>query len=720
MMIRPNPLATALLAAGLISLHPVLAQEAVAPAGADAAASTQLQEVVVTAQKRAQSVSKTPLSLSVVTGDDLKSKGVSSAANLTEVMPNVQIGKGNAGGMELSIRGIGSSDNTERGDPAAAFHIDGIYIGRSQGAGASFFDLERVEVLRGPQGTLYGRNANAGAVNVITRKPSAVFEGAVNAEVGSYGNRKVDAMLNVPVNDMLALRAVVSKQRHRGYSDTANGSNNFSSDRDDQNDTAARLHGLLKFSPQTSLLLSADVSRDKSHGMTQFELSGTGQPPASRTLNPEVEGRHNNRSGGVSAEFKTNLGPADLTYLYGHRSSARDEDDSLGSAPNLHSTYNGAFKQDSHELRLSSAGASDLQWLAGLYAFTETGSNLDFSVFLPAVAGNGPLIRFLQDPAKSNTTAAFGQATYTVLPGLRGTLGLRYTRDEKSRLGQTYGGNGQPIGNVGNNAAATWNKGTYKVGVEYDLTPRHMLYTTLSTGYKAGGFNDGNSVVGDANYNPDLYYKPESITSLEAGLKGRYFGNRLQLSLAAFYYDYKDLQLPAAINTQLVTTNAGKARVTGLEAEGRWAVSEAGRLNFAIGLLDAHYTRYNTPNGEDYSGKKLDRAPDMTLNLGYTHTWVLPNDAALSAYLGSRYSSAYVLTDRGLPTVAATQFKQDAFSKSDLTLTYTAPSDQWYVQGFVKNIENKSTMTALFTVNGANYTYLSEPRTVGVRAGVKF
>jgi iron complex outermembrane receptor protein len=297
---------------------------------------------------------------------------------------------------------------------------------------------------------------------------------------------------------------------------------------------------------------------------------------------------------------------------------------------------------------------------------------------------------------------------------------LRSTRDEKSRLGQTYGGDGQPIGNVGNNASGTWNKTTYKVGAEYDLTPRHMLYTTLATGYKAGGFNDGNSVVGDANYNPALYYKPESITSLETGIKGRYLDNRLQLSLAGFYYDYKDLQLPSAINTQLVTTNAGKARVMGLEAEGRWAVSEAGRLNFALGLLNATYSQYITPNGTDFSDKKLDRAPDMTLSLGYTHSWVLPNDAGLAAYLGSRYSSSYVLTDRGTTTTAATQFKQDGFTKSDLTLTYTAPSDLWNVQAFVKNIENKSTMTALFTVNGANYTYLSEPRTLGIRAGVKF
>ena len=211
-MLPIKTLSAALAAAGLLTIAaPSIAQEA-----------SQLQEVTVTAQKRLQSSSKVPIALSVVDGDDLKSKGVSTIADVTDLVPNIQIGKGNANGMEITIRGIGSADNTERGDPQTAFHIDGIYIGRPQGAGATFFDIERVEVLRGPQGTLYGRNANAGAINVISRKPGSKFEGAVSAEIGNWSALKLEGMVNVPVTEDFALRAVVSKQKHDGYSDTAN------------------------------------------------------------------------------------------------------------------------------------------------------------------------------------------------------------------------------------------------------------------------------------------------------------------------------------------------------------------------------------------------------------------------------------------------------------------------------------------------------------------
>jgi iron complex outermembrane receptor protein len=243
-MIRLNFLAAALASAGVLTLcGPAIAQQTAgdAPAVENAGdvkkekpAAEQLPEVIVTAQKRLQSSSKVPVALSVITADDLKSKGISTAADLTNNVPNVLIGQGVSGGMEITIRGLGNSDNSERGDPQTAFHIDGIYLGRPQGAGATFFDVERVEVLRGPQGTLYGRNANAGAINVITKKPSAKLEGEVNGEIGTYGEQKTDAMLNVPVSDSFALRAVISSQKHDGYTDTATTANGYLRDRDDQ------------------------------------------------------------------------------------------------------------------------------------------------------------------------------------------------------------------------------------------------------------------------------------------------------------------------------------------------------------------------------------------------------------------------------------------------------------------------------------------------------
>jgi iron complex outermembrane receptor protein len=705
-----NTLSAAIAAAGLLTLAvPAFAQQ-----------STEIQEVTVTAQKRVQSSSKVAVALSVVDGDDLKSKGVATIANITDLVPNVQIGMGSNNGMEITIRGIGNADNTERGDPQAAFHIDGIYIGRPQGAGATFFDVERVEVLRGPQGTLYGRNANAGAINVISRKPGSKFEGALSAEVGNWRSAKLEGMVNVPVTQDFSLRAVVSKQKHDGYSDTANATTGFGRDRDDQNNTSGRIQGLLRFSPSASLRVGIDASNDKGAGSAAFDITG-GVLPSNRTLNTQVEGKLNNRNSGLFADLKIGLGAVDLAYLYGHRSGTRDEVNSLGAAPNLFGIFSGSQKQDSHELRLSSADAAALQWVLGVYAFKEVGHHLDFDVMLPAVFGGGRAIHFVQDPAISKSNALFGQATYALSPVLRATLGLRSTRDEKSREGQTRVGPADtPIGVVGNSAAGKWTSSTYRVGAEYDLSPAQMVYAGISTGYKAGGFNDGNSVVGDPNYNPSLYYKPETITSYEGGIKGRFFENKVQLGASAFYYDYADLQKSAAVNNSLVTLNAGKASVKGIEVEGRAAIGASGRLNFALGLLSAKYKQYTSPSGQNLAGQALDRAPEATLTLGYTHNWDFSTGARLTAYAGMRHSTSYVLSDTGTPVQAPLFYMQPSFTRSDLTLTYSPSDDRWNVQAFAKNIENKGQLTGLFTNGGSSYANLSEPRTVGVRASIKF
>jgi len=709
-MFPTNTLSAAIAAAGLLTLG----------AAAFAQQSSEIQEVTVTAQKRAQASSKVPVALSVVDGDDLKSKGVATLANITDLVPNVQIGMGSNNGMEITIRGIGNADNTERGDPQAAFHIDGIYIGRPQAAGATFFDIERVEVLRGPQGTLYGRNANAGAINVISRKPGNKFEGAVSAEVGNWGATKLEGMVNVPVTETFALRAVVSKQKHDGYADTANATTGYARDRDDQDNTSGRIQGLLRLSPTASLRVGIDASSDKGAGSAMYDITG-GVLPSSRVLNTQVEGKLSNKGSGLFSELKLGLGAVDLVYLYGHRSGTRDEVNSLGAAPGLYGFFSGSQKQDSHELRLSSSDAGALQWVLGAYTFKEVGRHLDFDVMLPAAFGGGRAIHFVQDPAISKSTAFFGQTTYALSPAFRATLGLRSTSDQKSREGQTRVGPADtPIGAVGNSAAGKWTSSTYRVGAEYDLSPAQMVYAGVSTGYKAGGFNDGNGVVGDPNYNPNLYYQPETITSYEGGVKGRFFNNKVQLGASVFFYDYADLQKSAAINNSLVTVNAGKATVKGVELEGRAAIGAAGRVNFALGLLSARYKQYTSPSGQSLAGQALDRAPDATLTLGYTHNWDFSSGARLTAYAGMRYSTSYVLSDTGTATQAPVFYTQPSFTRSDLTLTYSSADDRWSMQAFAKNLENNGQLASLFTNGGSSYATLTEPRTMGVRASFKF
>ena len=211
-------LAQSLFAAGYLSAAgAALAQtDDLQTAAAPAAKSKGINEVIITAQKVAQPASKTPVALSVMSGEDLKDAGVTDARSMAEMLPNVEISK-ESGMLQVAIRGVTSLDMTEKGDPSAAFHIDGAYVPRYEAQTAAFFDLDRIEVLRGPQGTLYGRNATAGAINLITNKPSNKLEGSVGIDIGNYNTRRIDGMINVPISAMWALRAAVNAQKHDTY-----------------------------------------------------------------------------------------------------------------------------------------------------------------------------------------------------------------------------------------------------------------------------------------------------------------------------------------------------------------------------------------------------------------------------------------------------------------------------------------------------------------------
>ncbi|TAG68532.1 MAG: TonB-dependent receptor, partial [Burkholderiales bacterium] len=266
----------------------------------------QLETVVVTAQKVPQLASKTPLAITAVSGEELRTSGATTAVNLTNLVPNVLISAGSNTSTDISIRGIASTNTTEVGDPAAAFHIDGIYLGRPQSAGATFYDLARIEVLRGPQGTLYGRNATAGAINLITNKPGKKFAAEANLDLGSYSRQNLEAMINAPVNDSLAFRAVISSTTRDGYLNTSSAQNGFTKDRDDANNVSGRVHALMNFSPETSLLLSGDFSRNKGAGNGSVSLDTylTKTGAAQRTqLGNRTEGIRDEDATGLTAEL---------------------------------------------------------------------------------------------------------------------------------------------------------------------------------------------------------------------------------------------------------------------------------------------------------------------------------------------------------------------------------------------------------------------------------
>ena len=727
---KHSPLTLAIAALVWGSASAVSAQTTTPPAAPLATPSTsaapetaRLADVVVTAQKISQPASKTPLAITAIGGDDLRAAGATNATGLTSLIPNVFISAGANASTDVSIRGIGSTNSTEVGDPAAAFNIDGVYLGRPQSAGATFYDLERIEVLRGPQGTLYGRNATAGAINLITKKPTAKFVAEANLSLGNFGLKSLEAMVNAPVNDLVAIRAVLSATKRDGYLVTAGAPNTFSKNREDIDNVSARVHGLFKFNADNRLLVTLDSSTNKGAGPGSVPLAtfqnNTGT--AQRTvLTNKNQGARDDESSGITAEFTSNLSFAEFTYLGSKRTFNRNNESSTGA---VSSFTDSDFSQTSHELRLASNYKGPVSWVGGLYFYKERG-NIDATFGINPFGAANPGLRFIQNPVTSDSKALFGQVTYAVIDGVRITGGIRTTSDEKARDGKLSSGAGIITAGI-NKASVSYKQNTWKLGTDFDIAKDILGYAHVATGYKAGGYFDGNNATGDNTYRPEL------LTSFEAGIKGKFLDNRLRLSAAIFSYDYKDLQIsyvainPLTNSAGTITTNAAKASNKGLELEGKFAITDNGTLNFAVGILDAKYKSFifpvyaARPVAIDFAGKKLDKAPDTTVTLGYTQDISLANGASLTAYIGSRYSSSYVLSNFAIATPV--QYTQKAFTRSDINLSYNAAGDKWSVQGYVKNLENKTVLTGYsFSSFTGNQAYLSEPRTFGIRASIRF
>jgi len=704
-------------------------------------------DIVVTAQRTSSLASKTPVALTAITGDSLTESGVTNPTQIGDVVPNISIDRANGNGLQITIRGITSSDGTEKGDPSAAFMLDGTYIARPQAQEASFFDIARVEVLRGPQGTLFGRNTTAGLVNVITNLPSFELGGRVDATYGNYNQVQTTGVLNVPLSDTIAVRAAVNYDHRDSFITTGTQVGN---DLDPFKDNiSGRLTGLVKLG-NGELVLRGDYSHlggqlqngvrlsnfytNTASGQTPLYVGSSVSSRNLRLLNDPINFGldRNNDTWGVQADFTYDLGGVGIAYLGSYRELERAEDTAYLRNNNtvIRSRLDGQYKQTSQELRLYTTGTGPVKAQAGAYYFYDESSLRQDLYGLLAATPNtvGYVYRFDRDPAKNTSYAGFGQVTWSVIDALRLTGGVRYSRDDKSRVGATRRCATLSCTGTGDlatpdNAKRSFDKVTWRAGVDFDLNPRTLLYGTVSTGYKAGGFNDGCatgtpnclSPVADAA----LYYQPETLTSYEVGFKTRLLDNAVRVNGAAFWYDYKNIQL-TQISTLCggpcsVTTNAAVATVKGVELEGSIRPARPMLFDFSFAYLDATYDRFQLSPTVDFSGRDLDRAPGLTVTAGYTHTFELPGGGNIEANVRTRVVDNYQLA--ALATF--NQYRVPSSMRSDASITFNAPDDRFYVQGFVKNIENAVVVTTVIpgTFPTANF---ADPRLYGVRGGVKF
>jgi iron complex outermembrane receptor protein len=665
-----------------------------------------LETITVTAQKVAEDVQRTAAAITALPGDLLVSAGVYDIRAVQNLMPSVRFQAENAS-TELYVRGVGSTLDLPNIEPPTAFNFNGIYVPR-EGTSVGLFDVARVELLPGPQGTLYGRAALGGTVNVEFNRPSRDAEGSMLLEAGNYSLVHGTVTQNLPLTDEFALRGAFDYIEHDGYLATG---------ADSKRDYAGRLSGL--WEPNDDMTVYVWGHGAKKEGRSpnlvrrgyndgQFD----GNPNAYNTDDPwddridpgaPTNSPQDYTSWTLGAEVDWDLGGATLTWLPGYFNLDWAADYWLENIPAFLSAN---YSQVTQELRIASDPAADShwRWIAGLYGYRVNNEG-DF------IVGGFPLAQISHNRLEG--VAAFGQATYSISEALRVTAGGRLSWDQRA-------GSGRTGTNVPYDADESYDNVDWKLGVEYDLAASSMLYATLQTGYQPGTYNMFPSTPEQSNL-----VDSAELTAYTLGIKNRFLDDRLQINNELFYYDYRDLLVQSFnLNTFLLTTfNAAKAKVWGNQLDVQYAPTANGRLNLSVGYLDAEYDEFVVPAdvnigmpNRDFSGYPLQYAPEWTVSAGYQHDFTVG-----TGYLRGRVETRY--EDEFWGTFAQNRgtFQRDYF-KTDASLTYYAADDAWSAGLWIKNIEDVAVIAATTTGQYGPYgnAFIEPPRTYGVRFTLGF
>jgi iron complex outermembrane receptor protein len=733
-----------------------------------------LGEIVVTAEKREATIQDTPIAVSAFSGDDLAALGISGTDALATFTPGLTIQREVIG--KVVIRGIGTENYTVGSDPGVAIHKDGVYLARSSVAIFDFYDTNRVEVLRGPQGTLYGRNATGGVINIVSNRPEKEFGGYARVDVGNYSKRRIEGAVNVPFSDNVQGRLAVLYAQRDGFTENLfPGAPAFAlgpgrpsvpalssaRDRDvDQLDNqdlwAARAQLNVGLGDSGSLLLSAEVIRDDSlppafkyfngapwERPTDLDLPDLRQvsqgfetaiPGTNRTV-PSV-GRADQDA--FTARFEWDFGGMTLTSLTGYRSIDFSWINDGDGFDQFFVTY---FQTDestqlTQEFQLSNSDDGPLQWIVGAYYLNEdaetfTGIPFIIPVPQPAILWDG----------KSDTDAyaIFGQATYAFTDRLRGTLGLRYNKEEKQGdlVYTLFGGPITPTAAINAPPGTpwsdvldeSWDAFTPKLAVEYDFGDDVMGYGSVTRGFKSGGFN---LLAGQAPYDP------EYLWAYELGLKTKSAGGRLIANFSAFYYDYSDMQVGKVVNLSATVVNAAKATLYGAEAELRAAPVDNLELNAGLAFLSTEYDEFITedpgwpgargcgslvtaPRTISLAGCELPRAPELQGTAGAQ--WRIPMAGGGEIRLRGDYSwrSNQYFTQFNRDVVS-----QDSYGILNARVTYAAPDERWSVTAYADNLSDEDYfVTVLESGVAAPGTVVPQavvgaPRTYGAVVNFRF
>jgi iron complex outermembrane receptor protein len=693
-------------------------------AQAQQAGTVSLQEIVVTATKRSESLQDVPVAVTAYSGELIRSLAIADIEGLAVQTPSFAFSK--AGGeAQIYIRGVGTNIFGIGADPSVAVNLDGVYLGRTNMGLTQFLDIDRVEILRGPQGTLYGRNATGGAINLVSRMPTRELEGYVTAGFGEFDRTEFQAAVGGPLDDQWAFRIAGRYLKDDGYTEDLDprGSNKL-----DDNDIKS-FRGILQFTPNdavTATLIGeyTEFSNDNTSVIPRDDLG------LAETLGAVPTGSiHKERndlptffdwdSSGVTLNIGWDLGGGvSLTSITGWKNYNSDFlFNTDGTEIDItRSNFKYDTDQWSQELRLDISTSDRWQLLLGAYYFGE-----DKKGGLGLVRASLAPQRSFIIPSENNTDAwaVFAEATFNLSDKLSLIAGVRYSDEEKEDfsafglsfdvLGLETPGPVIPIG-APRITSDSWDAWTPKLGIDYRWSEDVLIYGSATRGFKSGGYNSLQPS------NPA--YDPEYIWAYEAGIKSQFADDRIRLNGAIFYYDYTDLQVSTFLNNLTFITNAAAATVMGVELELLARPTEQLELGLAVSYLDTEYDKFLTAFGSmpctpvppattcsrplipfDASGNQLINAPEWKANA--TAQYTVPLGGAGSLVLFGQLSFQ---DDLYFTQINESAVGQEAITLFDARAAWLSNNGSWEVAAYGKNLTDED-----YFNNGVRFTSTSDP-----------
>jgi outer membrane receptor protein involved in Fe transport len=724
-----------------------------------------LEEVIVTASKREASVQDLSMSVTALTMEALEKAEITDISRLDTMVPGLQFASsGNE--VRLALRGTRQNNVGTEGEQAVGIFEDGVYVPTSTQAMGSYLDINRIEVLRGPQGTLYGRNTFGGTINIITNDPETEeFYGNVMALYGDYNRIKLEGVVNIPLSESFALRLAALSDNHDGYiiNTWIPGT---SDDLNDRDDTVIRVGAKWFATDNFTAKLKVTYNDRKSNGSAIWGyqqiggyidgefLPGNQIPVTPAATENSDEGpwriaRNQKSNADIEnsvytlnldwdfPDFATLKFIGNITELDGEQNYDPDYSDG-GDAENAGFT-GWLSTQDtwSTELQLVSNTDGRVDWMAGLYFYAQTATwnwlDLEDGVFsVPHWDNQGDYL--------SDSFGALGNATFRVSDRTRLIGGLRYAEDSKKQRDLLDWNVWPPVAIPNSGLEGEWDKWLWKAGIEFDLNDDMMTYFTVSTGYRAGGINVAIEGV-------PLTYDPEEVLAYEVGLKSVLLDGGMTLNIAAYYNDFTDMQAQSFkaqdVGVLEFTENGGAVDVTGMEVEMNWV--PRGDSNWNVGaqlsIMDAEFGDYTIGKifgvGDLGGRQDLDNpdepllqlkgmspamSPKFTLGSQVSYNWALDNDSVITPYVQVYYTDDYYGFDLNMPGN-----NQDSYARWDLRLMWDSPSGAIHLNAFVLNATDEEVFNRALIFNpssnpllGSIQTNWNNPRTWGVAMRYNF